>query len=637
MTDRKAQVAKWVEKAKAFEPLNLKQIEKPLEELDAHLTVRSYIVGYGPTDADTTVWKTLRGNRVAINFIKQGLMVNLTRWFTFIEATAAPAIELPTRPVEKKAGDDGANFEIGLPNTEDGVVTRFPPEPSGYLHIGHAKAALLNDFFAHEKYKGTMILRFDDTNPSKEKEEYQDSIMKDCELLGVKPDRVTYTSDYFQGLYERCVQAIKDGLAYTDNTPQEQMQKERMERKESAHRNDSVEDNLAHFEEMKAGSEEGTKWSVRAKIDMSSNNGAMRDPVIYRCNPESHHRTGTTWKIYPTYDFACPIVDSDEGITHALRTTEYNDRDAQYQWFITNLKLRKVHNWNFSRMNFIKTFLSKRKLTKVVDEGKVWGWDDPRMPTVRGIRRRGMTIPALREFIIRQGPSKNINMMDWTAFWATNKKYIDPIAKRYTAVESKDKVTVTVTGAPEAPRTDEKPVHAKNAELGNKKVITSKNLIMDQADAQSFEEGEEITLMNWGNAIVKKKTYSLGATITNLVKSEENQIVSGLELELHLQGDVKTTKKKVTWLSTDQELVPLVMYDFDYLIKKDKLEEEDDFEKSLNPETEFKTEALADCNVAELKEDDIVQFDRKGFFRIDKPFKHGEAVVAFQIPTGKKM
>ncbi|KAF2208646.1 hypothetical protein CERZMDRAFT_48815 [Cercospora zeae-maydis SCOH1-5] len=635
MADRTAQIQEWQERAKALEPLNLKQIEKPLANLDAHLTLRSYIVGYSATDADTTVWKTLRANRVAHAYIKQGLMVNLTRWFTFIEETAAPTMELATRPAEKKVVDDGANYEIGLPDTENGVVTRFPPEPSGYLHIGHAKAALLNDYFAHKKYNGKLILRFDDTNPSKEKEEFQDSILKDCELLGIKPDVISYTSDYFQNLYERCVQAIKDGLAYTDNTPQEQMQKERMERIESVHRNDSVEDNLKHFEEMKAGTDEGIKWSVRAKIDMSSNNGAMRDPVIYRCNPEAHHRTGNTWKIYPTYDFACPIVDSDEGITHALRTTEYNDRDAQYQWFIKALKLRPVHNWNFSRMNFIKTFLSKRKLTRVVDEGKVWGWDDPRMPTVRGIRRRGMTIPALQEFIVKQGPSKNINMMDWTVFWATNKKHIDPIAKRYTAVESKDKVTVTVTGAPEAPRTEEKPVHAKNADLGNKKVVFSKTIILDQADAQSFVEDEEITLMNWGNAIVRKKKHTLNPL--NLVKSEENKTVSELELELHLQGDVKKTSKKVTWLSTEQELVPLVMYDFDYLIKKDKLEEEDDFEKSLNSETEFKTEALADCNVAELKEDDIVQFDRKGYFRIDKAFKHGEPVVAFQIPTGKKM
>ncbi|KAK4621471.1 putative glutamate--tRNA ligase, cytoplasmic [Fulvia fulva] len=628
-----AQVKEWQERAEALKPLNLKQIEGPLGELNDHLTLRSYIVGYSLTDADTTVWKTLRSNRVAHAYIKQNLMVNLSRWFSFIEETAQPTIDLPTRP--KETADEGANYDIGLPDVEKGVVTRFPPEPSGYLHIGHAKAALLNDYFAHKKYNGKMIVRFDDTNPSKEKQEFEDSILKDCELLGVKPDQVTYTSDYFEDLHKQAVEMIKAGNAYADNTPQEQLREERMQRIESSHRNDSIDDNLAHFEEMKKGTEEGTKWYIRAKIDMSSNNGAMRDPVIYRCNPEAHHRTGTTWKIYPTYDFACPIVDSVEGITHALRTTEYNDRDPQYQWFLKTLNLRHVYNWNFSRMNFIKTFLSKRKLNKVVNEGKVWGWDDPRMPTVRGIRRRGMTIPALQEFIVKQGPSKNINLMDWTNFWATNKKYIDNTAKRYTAVTTKDKVTCTVAGAPEAPRTDEKPVHAKNAELGSKKVVFSKTIILDQEDARSFEEGEEITLMNWGNAIVRKKKHGLNPL--NLVKSEEDKSVTELELELHLQGDVKKTSKKVTWLSTDQELVPITLYDFDYLITKDKLEEDDSLEAALNPNTEFKTESLADCNVAELKEDDIIQFDRKGFFRIDKPFKHGESAVAFQIPTGKKM
>jgi glutamyl-tRNA synthetase len=629
-----AQIKEWQGRAETLKPLNLKQIEGPLGELDAHLTLRSYIVGYSLTDADTTVWKTLRANRVAHAYIKQSLMVNLSRWFFFIEATAQPSIDLPTRPA-KEAGDEGASYDIGLPDVEKGVVTRFPPEPSGYLHIGHAKAALLNDYFAHKKYKGTMILRFDDTNPSKEKQEFQDSILKDCELLGVKPDRITYTSDYFEDLYKRAVQMIKDGNAYADNTPQEQLQKERMEKVESKHRNDSIEDNLAHFEEMKTGSEEGTKWFIRAKLDMSSNNGAMRDPVIYRCNPEAHHRTGTTWKIYPTYDFACPIVDSVEGITHALRTTEYNDRDPQYQWFLKTLNLRHVYNWNFSRMNFIKTFLSKRKLNKVVDDGKVWGWDDPRMPTVRGIRRRGMTIPALQEFILKTGPSKNINLMDWSAFWATNKKYIDPVAPRYTAVEAANKVTCTVVGAPEAPRTEEKDLHAKNTEVGKKKVVYSKTIILDQEDARSFAQDEEITLMNWGNAIVRKKTHSLNPL--NLVKNEEDKMVTELELELHLQGDVKKTSKKVTWLSTDQELVPITMYEFDYLISKDKLEEDDVLEEALNKVTEVKTEAVADCNVAALKEDDIVQFDRKGYFRIDRAFKHGESVVAFQIPTGKKM
>ena len=495
-------------------------------------------------------------------------------------------------------------------------------------------AILTTTDFAHEKYDGKMIVRFDDTNPSKEKEEYQDAILEDCKLLGVKYDQVTYTSDYFQQLYEMCVTMIKEGRAYADNTPQEEMRKEREAKIESSHRNDSVEDNLAHFEEMKKGTEEGRKWFIRAKIDMSSNNGAMRDPVIYRCNPQPHHRTGSTWKIYPTYDFACPIVDSVEGVTHALRTTEYNDRDPQYQWFLKALNLRNVHNWNFSRMNFIRTLLSKRKLTKLVDSGRIWGWDDPRMATVRGINRRGMTIPALQEFILKQGPSKNINLMDWTNFWATNKKFIDPVAARYTAVETSHQVTCTIVGATEAPRTEDKDVHAKNAELGKKKVVYSKNAIIDQADAQSFADDEEITLMNWGNAIVRKKSYSMNPL--NLIKSADQNIITEVELELHLQGDVKTTSKKITWLSTDQELVPLTMYDFDFLITKDKLGEDDQLEDVLTPETEFKTEALADCNVAELRKGDIVQFDRKGYFRIDQPLMHGGSVMAFQIPTGKK-
>jgi glutamyl-tRNA synthetase len=445
--------------------------------------------------------------------------------------------------------------------------------------------------------------------------------------MGIKPDTTTHTSDYFQELYEYCVQMLKEGTAYADDTEQDVMRKNRMDGIASVRRDATPEENLAHFAEMKAGTTEGVRWCVRAKMSVDDPNKALRDPVIYRCNPTDHHRTGATWKIYPTYDFCCPIVDSIEGVTHALRTTEYKDRDAQYQWFIKTLKLRHVYNWDFARMNFIRTLLSKRKLTKFVDTGLVWGWDDPRMPTVRGVRRRGCTIGALREFILRQGPSKNIVNLDWTTFWATNKKYIDPIAKRYTAVEAKDKVPVTVIGARAAPYSEQKPVHAKNAELGTKKVVFSGSLVIDQADAASFEQDEEITLMNWGNAIVRKISHSI-----NPLHLKQ---VTGVELELHLQGDVKKTKKKITWLSTDQELVPLQLVDFDYLITKNKLEEDDNYEDFLTPQTEFRTDALGDENVAGLAEDDVIQFDRKGFYRVDKAFKHGEPAVLFAIPTGK--
>jgi len=280
-------------------------------------------------------------------------------------------------------------------------------------------------------------------------------------------------------------------------------------------------------------------------------------------------------------------------------------------------------------MNFVRTLLSKRKLTKFVDQGQVWGWDDPRFPTIRGIRRRGMTIGALREYILKQGPSRNIINLDWTLFWATNKKYIDPIAPRFTALTKSHIVTATIKGARAAPYTEDKPKHGKNPELGNKKVAYASTILIEQEDAQSFAQDEEITLMNWGNAIVRSISHSLNPLSLKTVTS--------LSLDLNLQGDVKTTSKKITWLASEgQELIPVEMVDFDFLITKDKIEEEDNYEDFLTPKTEFRTEGVADMNVAELKTGDIIQFERKGYFRVDRAFQHGKPAVLFAIPTGKE-
>lgn len=487
---------------------------------------------------------------------------------------------------------------------------------------------MLNDYFAHEKYSGTLLCRFDDTNPSKEKEEFQDAIVEDLALMGIHPDRTSYTSDYFEELYQYCITLIKEGKAFADNTEKQAMGDDRKDRRASKCRDLSIEESLKRFEEMKSGSEDGIKWCIRAKIRFDDANGAMRDPVIYRCNPETHHRTGNKWKIYPTYDFCCPIVDSMEGVTHALRTMEYRDRNPQYNWMLDALKLRKVHIWDFARMNFIRTLLSKRKLTELVEKGLVWGWDDPRFPTIRGIRRRGMTIQALREFILKQGPSRNIVNLDWTLFWATNKKYIDPVAPRHTAIATSHAITATVKGARLAPYTEDKPKHGKNPDLGTKKVAYSTDILIEQADAQSLTQNEEITLMNWGNAYVRSITHSMNP----LTRST----VTALDLELHLQGDFKATKQKITWLSTKgQELIPVELVDFDYLITKDILEENDDLDEYLNPNTEFRSEALADCNVADLRESDVIQFERKGYYRVDRAFMHGQPAVLFAIPTGK--
>ena len=490
---------------------------------------------------------------------------------------------------------------------------------------------MLNDYFAHEKYKGTLICRFDDTNPTKEKEEFQDAIVEDLALMGIKPDKTSYSSDYFKDMYRYCITMLKDGKAYADDTEQLTMRDERMNGIESKRRNDSITDNLAHFEEMKKGSDEGIRWCIRAKMSIDNPNKAMRDPVIYRCNPQPHHRTGDKWKMYPTYDFCVPIVDALEGVTHALRTNEYRDRNPQYEWMQEALGLRKVHIWDFARMNFVRTLLSKRKLTKFVDQGVVWGWDDPRFPTIRGIRRRGMTIDALREYILKQGPSRNIVNLDWTLFWATNKKYIDPVAPRHTVVTKSHAVPATIRGARVAAYTEEKPKHGKNPSLGMKKVAYSQNILIEQEDAQSFAQDEEITLMNWGNAIVRKISHSLNL---NPLSSAN---VSSLELDLNLQGDFKSTSKKVTWLSAEgQELIPCELVDFDYLITKDKIEEDEQVEDFLTPQTEFRSEVLADGNVADLKEHDVIQFERKGYYRVDKPFKHGQPAVLFAIPTGKE-
>lgn len=467
-----------------------------------------------------------------------------------------------------------------------------------------------------------MLLRFDDTNPSKEKVEFQDAIVEDLALMGIKPDKTSYTSDYLELLYQFCIRMIKEGHAYADDTDQETMRDQRFKGIASKCRDRTVEENLAIFEEMKAGTETGLKNCIRAKMSVDNPNKAMRDPVIYRCNLLPHHRTGTTWKMYPTYDFACPIIDAHEGVTHALRTTEYADRNDQYQWFLDTLKLRQVHIWDFARMNFIRTFLSKRKLTKLVDAGKVWGWDDPRMPTIRGVRRRGMTIPALRDFILKQGPSRNIVNMDWTNFWNSNKKLIDPVAPRYTAVEKKDAVTAMIIGGPATPVTENKPKHAKNPDVGTKTVAYSSHILLDQEDVKLFKLDEEITLMNWGNAIVRKITGS--------------DPVASIDLELHLEGDVKKTDKKVTWLSVEgQKLIPAELMDFDYLITKDKLEEEDNWEDFLTPQTETMAEALCDENVKELKADDIIQLERKGYYRVDRAYADGKPIVLFNIPTGK--
>jgi glutamyl-tRNA synthetase len=523
--------------------------------LEQSMTASTYVAGPYMTLADLALF-AVSGFPTQVDDYKR-VMESLPplakaarRW---IELMAQhPALQQATQLCVGIANNAEASFQqqldplaLGM-NTLEGaipgrVVTRFPPEPSGYLHIGHAKAVLLNDYYAR-RYKGRLLLRFDDTNPSKEKAEFEESIVVDLSKLGVKPDSVSYTSDYFGPVTGYAKRLIEKGLAFMDDTPQEQMKIERGERKESKHRNQSPEEALRLFDVMCSGSENGSAWCLRAKIDMQSDNGTMRDPVLFRQNLTPHHRSGTKYKAYPTYDLACPIVDSLEGVTHALRTTEYNDRDEQYQWILKALGLRRVRIHAFSRVNFVNTVLSKRKLTWFVENGYVTGWDDARFPTVRGVVRRGINIAALRNFMYSQGASRRVVNLDWSLFWAENKKEIDKTAKRFMAIDKAENVKLTITNGPK--EEDYAYIgadyHPKDPSLGSRVVRIASKVILEKVDVEGVEVGEDIVLLRWG--------------VVKLTKVGDE-----LEGEYVPDGDFKAAKRKLSWLADVVDSCPVVL------------------------------------------------------------------------------
>lgn len=612
-------------------------------KLSSHLKLRSYFVGgYELSLADLAVWTALKCSKVWNEWYTKpeasAEVRDLLRWYKHISqlpvmvqaAEELDKLKQMSGPAKKQSTDQGS-FDIALPNAQKGkVVTRFPPEASGYLHIGHAKAALLNQYFA-QAYDGMLILRFDDTNPSKEKQEFEESIMEDLKLLEIKPDMITWTSDHFEKIYQLALDMISNGKAYVDDTDKEQMRAERMEGIASKNRDLSVEENLRLFkEEMSAGTEYGLRCCLRARISVDAKNKALRDPVIYRCNLTPHNRTSTKWKVYPTYDFSCPIVDSLEGVTHALRTNEYRDRNDQYYWIIKQLSLRKPYIWDYSRVNFVYTLLSKRKLQWFVDRELVRGWDDPRFPTVRGILRRGLSVQALKKYILMQGASKNTLLLEWDKLWAINKQQIDSQAPRYWAINELDACSIFLTNYQDLEKFGQQkserqvPRHKKNPSLGEKTTFFSESILIDQQDAQQISQSEEITLMDWCNMIVDRIEYD-AATSTS------QPIVRSITGTLNPSGDFKKTKKKLTWLPK-QRTHPVQLKQFDYLITKKKLEEGEKFEDFVNPETELSEQALGDVNLKELKSGEIIQLERRGYYRCERD---NDSLTLISIPDGK--
>merc|ERR1739838_1001472 len=471
-----------------------------------------------------------------------------------------------------------------------------------------------------------IIMRFDDTNPAKEKVEYEQAILDDVASLGIKPDLFTFTSDHFELMVKKVEELLKAGHIYADNTPLEQMRTERENHTESKNRNNTTEVNMKAWGEMKLGNEQGKTWCLRAKMNMNSVNGCMRDPVVYRCKDEVHPRTGSKYKVYPTYDFACPIVDSVEGVTHALRTTEYMDRDDQYNWFIDQLGLRKPHIWAYSRLNLQHTVLSKRKLTYFVEEGLVDGWDDPRMPTVRGVVRRGMTVEGLQEFILAQGSSRSVVTMEWDKIWSFNKKIIDPIAPRHFGLAKENLTLVNVKDAKES--SAKYPFHPKNESCGQKDIFYSNKIWVETADAETFVEGENVTFINWGNLAITKV-------------NKNNGKLESIDAKLNLENtDFKKTTK-VTWLSQTAKSTPAVAVKFENIISKPILEKDDDFKNFINKDTRKTEQLICDPQLAQAKEGDIIQLQRRGFYRVDRPYQpidgatcQESPAILFYVPDG---
>ncbi|KZV43694.1 putative glutamate--tRNA ligase, cytoplasmic-like [Dorcoceras hygrometricum] len=649
------QIDEWLDYAPTFGSGS--EFEGACSSVDRYLLEHTFLVGNSLSIADVAIWAGLAGTGVRWESLRKSKKYqNLVRWFNSISTeydgvlseflatyigkrgSGKPIPSKSKDPVTSSSGtiakENGIHvnetagsrsaFELDLPDAEVGKVKlRFAPEPSGYLHIGHSKAALSNQYFA-DRYKGQLIVRFDDTNPDKESSEFVDNLLKDIETLGIKYDAVTYTSDYFPQLMEMAEKLIREGKAYVDDTPREQMKQERMDGVESRCRNNSIEENLNLWKEMIAGSERGLMCCLRGKLDMRDPNKSLRDPVYYRCNLTPHHRIGSIYKLYPTYDFCCPFVDAVEGITHALRSSEYHDRNDQYYRIQSDMGFRRVHIYEFSRLNMVYTLLSKRKLLWFVQNGKVDGWDDPRFPTVQGIVRRGLKIEALIQFILEQGASKNLNLMEWDKLWAINKKIIDPICPRYTSV-TENRVLLILTDGPSNPFVRVLPKHKKYEGAGEKAVTYSNKIWIDYADAESISVDEEVTLKDWGNAIVKE------------IKKDQNGIITQLVGVLNLKGNVKTTKLKLTWLPDSNELVRLTLVDFDYLITKKKLEEDEDFTDVLNPFTRKETLALGESDMRNLKRGDIIQLERKGYYRCDIPLvRSSKPIVLFAIPDGKQ-
>ena len=511
------------------------------------------------------------------------------------------------------------------------VHTRFPPEPNGYLHIGHAKSICLNFGLAKE-YNGLCNLRFDDTNPVKEDVEYVDSIKADVEWLGFKWEgEPRYASDYFDALYGYAIELIEKGLAYVDELSPDQMREYRgtltEPGKNSPYRDRSVEENLALFERMKNGEfAEGT-LSLRAKIDMASPFMVMRDPVLYRIKFASHHQTGDKWCIYPMYDFTHCISDAIERITHSLCTLEFQDNRRLYDWVLDNISIERPlpHQYEFSRLNLEGTLTSKRKLLKLVNDGIVDGWNDPRMPTISGLRRRGYTPASLREFCRRIGVTKQDNVVEYSALEACIREDLNENAPRAMAVI--DPVRVVIENF-EGEETLTAPNHPNRPELGERQLPFTKELYIDRADFRE-EANKQYKRLVLGKEVRLRNAYVIKAErVEKDANGEITTIFCTYDPETlgKKPSDGRKVKGVIHWVSAiHNHPAQFRLYERLFTVPNPGAAEE--IESVLNPTSLVVKHGFVEQSLANAEPEKGYQFEREGYFCADNKDSRPEHLV----------
>ncbi len=505
------------------------------------------------------------------------------------------------------------------------VITRFPPEPNGYLHIGHAKSICLNFSMAQE-FGGRTNLRFDDTNPLKEEALFYERIMDDVQWLGFQWNDLRHASDYFQQLYDFACELIKTGKAYVDSLPAEQIREYRgtltEPGKNSPDRDRPIDDSLDLFERMKNGEFADGELVVRAKIDMASGNINMRDPVIYRIRRAHHQRTGDDWCIYPMYDFAHCVSDALEGITHSLCTLEFEDHRPLYDWILDNISIDcHPQQIEFSRGNLDFTVMSKRRLRQLVDEGHVDGWDDPRMPTIAGIRRRGYPPAAIREFWESVGVSKSESIIPMSVLENSVRNELNETAPRVMAVLRPLKVVLTnfpegETHWVEAAR------HPQNPDFGMRKVAITRELYIEQTDFMleapkkffRLKPGGEVRLRNAFIIQCNQVIQDADGEVIELHCTYDPETVSGLP------GANRKVKGTIHWVSAAHAVPADVrLYDRLFNVANPLADKQQNFVDALNPDSlEVVENAMIESSMAEAVPGDFCQFERTGYFVVDQ-------------------